>query len=957
MAGMRLKTVLLALLLVSIMLGLLSIPPKQAAATSSANSDWVRNAIETITCCQWDPQYQAFRTSPYGETFNYWTDDHGKLLDLFALNLTGSYSGIPADTWANRIRDFIYTHTLSGGYLLRKVTNIQPKIVNAGPLNFTVHDYMIQLSGNLSKSRDRSLQVTYWAKNQPMVYIQGQVLTYNETEKDLSYNSTWTLTGYSIIDGTGAAEPYVTLEQVWDKTDFTLIIDYTLLAHRPELQVTYTLRAKAGLSNVLVSVPLDLLDDIGPVPASGKPLSYAWVWIPGYADQRAVDNYTAPENFLTDKSKWNQTWFMIHMHNQPDAPSTSHAIIADWGEYKPLLIGIDNQLDPNFAFRHLPNSLHYVRQNVSLGFMQAGRSQKWTVKYYFLDNHDWTNLAPVYQELFAGRDLSDLDLSMDYEYGTVVYGLAKLYAVRHDIDDWNLALRLHRYWYFMFNRANNGTYIRDLGFMLRATVLLLQAGNSGLPWYAYLQSTLSFVLNKLLYVQNLTPSDKNYGGFREWFYYNSTEQKQYFGWTYLDYLASGLMGLEAYYDYMPNSTVLERINIAKNTMFVTADGSIGIYSDADGIAIDEDTGTTFKSAMLAEAFSHPLALGVSNSTYTLRAVNHVWWRSSLNSTRSVVYIGDDKFETNTETQPWGFVGWYTWVTRTAASNPFSVQFIQSNNHANMTDWALVDDQFNLTVQAKNEIVTVSLPSDRAPAGFYSSNLQTWSWDNVKSLVTVSYPSDGAASVLTAIYPQTWRINYSGTYLRITWNSTSGSYTFKGIYPNFPQQRLVVQNSTTAFSLDRSSGIYWVVTANSTRTAAETIYLDYGAPLGWIFSSVPMPTASIMSPSIYGNFSISANQSFTVKVDTGSFLHGPRLVQIKNGFNPAGNGTYSAGEYSLQVKGRPNFLFVEVTVTFEQGLGTGTTVIVILGSVGALAGAGVVVVARGRIKNWLSQSKT
>jgi len=945
---------LLALLLLNI-IAPLNFQSNQVSAATSSNADWVRNAIETITAYQWDPKYQAFRTSPYGETFNYWTDDHGKLLDLFTLNLTGSYSGVDANIWANRIRAFIYTHTLSSGYLLRKVTNIQPKVVNADPQNFTVHDYMIQLTGNLTKTKDRSLLVTYWAKDQRMVYIQGQVISYNSTEYDLSYNPANYLTGYSIVDGTGAAEPYVTLEQVWDKGDFILVIDYTMTAHRPELEVTYSLQAKKILSNIEVTVPLDLLDDIGPVPASGKPLSYAWLWIPGYPDQRPVDNYATPQTFPI--ANWNQSWYMIHMHNQPDAPSTSHAIIADWGQYKPLLRSITNQLDPAFTYRHLPNSLHYLRQRANLGQLITGQTRTFTVRYYFLDNHDWTNLAPIYQELFAGRDLSDLDLSMDYEYGTVVYGLAKLFSVRGDLDDWNLALRLHRYWYYMFNRANNGTYIRDLGFMLRATVLLLQAGNSGLPWYAYLQSTLPFVLNKLLYVQNLNATQSNYGGFREWFYYNSTEQKQYFGWTYIDYLASALMGLEAYYDYSPNSTVLQRINIAKNTVFIPSDGSIGLYSDPEGTNIDKDTGTTFKSAMLAQAFSHSLALGVSNSTYTLRAINHLWWRSSLNSTRSVVYVGSDKFETNTETQPWGFVGWQTWVSRTASTYPFSVRFIQSNNRANMTDWVVSGDVWNLTIQAKNEAVTVTLPSDRAPAGFYSGLTQSWTWDGIKTILSLTYPTGGANQVIVSIYPQIWRINYSGSYLKVAWNSTGGSYVFKGIYPNFPQQRLVVLNSTTAFNLDRSSQIYWILTANSTATKPETVWFHYGANLGWIYSSVPMPQGLMADPSIRGNFTIATNQTFTVKIDTGIYQHGPRLVQIKNGFNPAGNGTYSAGVYSLVVKGRPNFVFVEVTVTFEQGLGTGTTIIIILGSVGALAGAGVVVVARGKIKQWVSQSKT
>jgi hypothetical protein len=117
---------------------------------------------------------------------------------------------------------------------------------------------------------------------------------------------------------------------------------------------------------------------------------------------------------------------MIHTHDKPHGFSNSLAIVAGWGANKTAAGAVDNALtgSPLPPNRLSPN-LHWLKQYAVLSSMTSGESKHFSLKYYFLNGHDWTNLYQTYHEIFTlWPSLAGTDPSQVYQYGALVYGLA-----------------------------------------------------------------------------------------------------------------------------------------------------------------------------------------------------------------------------------------------------------------------------------------------------------------------------------------------------------------------------------------------------------------------------------------------------------------------------------------------------------------------------------------------------
>jgi hypothetical protein len=480
---------------------------------------------------------------------------------------------------------------------------------------------------------------------------------------------------------------------------------------------------------------------------------------------------------------------MVHIHDKFDGTASSFAIIVDWGSNKTGLVAVDDQLYGS----PLPNprvddTLHYLRQYYQLpANMTPGSTASFEVKYYFLAAHDWLNLAPVYQELMT-RNLNNTDLSSTYEYGVIVYGLAKLYQASSNLRDYNLAKRIESYWYSTFTAtgplpARNGTYAQSIGFMIRAELLLAQIGaHADQNLFAAHAST---VMNELLEMQDTTPTDQDFGMIRERLFESANGTVRY-GNSYIDFQAIAISAMSEYMSYSGYNTTLRlRLNLLTNHLFLTTlkpkygivnydtktqNESVQIigpyrvacWLNTSSNFIDADV-ATYKNGLLLDAFTHAYSIGFSNSTFTLREVSYLWSNSVLTPSTIAYVEWSDRKETNTETTPWGVWGWREWVdSMLAATNRrIALIYLQPSNAINslidITWRSTSDNQFQLryTLNASRNfnstLLTDTSPTYVNQTSQYTGPSGTWQWNPIdQTLTTATYNVSQSSPVTITI---------------------------------------------------------------------------------------------------------------------------------------------------------------------------------------------------------------
>jgi hypothetical protein len=150
------------------------------------------------------------------------------------------------------------------------------------------------------------------------------------------------------------------------------------------------------------------------------------------------------------------------------------------------------------------------------------------------------------------------------------------------------------------------------------------------------------------------------------------------------------------------------------------------------------------------------------------------------------------------------------------------------------------------------------------------------------------------------------------------------------------------NSTGSYDVTSSDPTYFRLSITAKTNGPQSIWLIYDANLGWVKANFPMPVGSIGERSVYGKFTL-VTSNLTIQVDTGIYPYNPRMGQLVNATNPAGNGTYTDGIYEITVKPLPDKTVVELTFTWEpEGIGTATLIIV---STVAVVVAGVIYARR------------
>ena len=751
-----------------------------------------RSAFDYLISTLWNSRVGAFMTSPKTEPYNFWTDDQAKILNLLTLDYSGVYVNQTADEWGVAIRNYISSVTMTDtGYVLRRTLSpLIPFVSNGDIRNFLVGNNLFDMRGDLTISKDLSNRIVYDPQGKTVAYIQGHVLNYNGTDHDLSTVQQPTSVQIIVAGGT------IDLRQTWSYPDFILNIDYFLQANRSYLLIKYTLIAKKFLCGPpKLVVPLDQLDSIGStVSPDGPHIGYGWFWAPGYPDQRAVDG-AAPQHLLggpdTPVAKWNQTWYMVHIHDKFDGTTSSFAIIVDWGTNKTGLVAVDNQLYgtplPN---PRVDDTLHYLRQYYQLPTnMTPGSTASFEVKYYFLAAHDWLNLAPVYQELMS-RNLNNTDLSSTYEYGVIVYGLVKLYQVSGNLDDYTLARRIENYWYNTFTAtgplpARNGTYAQSIGFMIRAELLLAKIG--ALADQNLFAAHATTVMNELLAMQDTTPTDQNFGMIRERLFEGANGTVRY-GNSYIDFQAIAISAISEYISYNGyNTTLRSRLNLLTNHLFLTTlkpnygivnyntktqnesvqiigPYRIACWLNTSSNFIDADV-ATYKNGLLLDAFTHAYSIGFSNSTFTLREVSYLWSNSVLNPSAIAYVEWSGRKETNTETTPWGVWGWREWVDSmlAATNHRIALIYLQPSNAINglidITWRSTSDNQFQLqyTLNASRNfnstLLTDTSPTYVNQTSQYEGPSRLWLWNPIdQTLTTATYNISQSSLVTIAI---TW----------------------------------------------------------------------------------------------------------------------------------------------------------------------------------------------------------
>ena len=681
-------------------------------------------------------------------------------------------------------------------------------------------------------------------------------------------------------------------------------------------------------------------------------------------------------------ANWNQTWYITHIRDKFDGTVGSYAVITDWGTNKTKLVAVDNSLVGSaLPAQRMPNAFHWLRQFAGLGDVSG--TQDFSFNYYFLASHDWVNLSPVYSELMT-KDLTNLDLSSVYQYGAIIYGLAKLYQARGIMDDYSLAMRIHRYWYNTWQAESSGhwgSYMQSLPYILRGSIILRQVGL--VSDRVYLDATIVKLTNELINSQNLNPAEANYGMYQEKRWWNSTSGIQYWGNSYLDFVGPAIKALSDKLDYGgADATIQDSITLAQSHLFLSDGGtSYGIvywdpiaqkevlqyivadrvvcYLNATNTVIDADI-YTYKNALLVEALANPKSLGWSNANFVLRELSYLWRNSQLNET--VVYVDAARSETNTETQPWGVVGWRSWIDSmlTTTGGYVGLTFISpstANFRITTASWTnlanLKQLSFNVTTSLAFEVKAVADPQ---PTGVWSSApIWTWSYNTSAQMLTASvdpitFPSEAQVDIT---WPsENWRITTVGCYDKITWNGIAGiTYNFTGLHSVFPFTRVVVVNSTAAFDVRDSTSKYLKLYATPETNGAHSIWIWYCAAQGWIYSDAPMPVGIVSTQTCYGRFVVGSHVTISIEINTGVYNYGPRMGQLVNATSPYGNGTYVSYRYSLTVKPMPDKATIEEAFTWEPS-GPGSGILIIVGTTAVVIIGGVVYISRKRIKKWV-----
>ncbi len=469
------------------------------------------------------------------------------------------------------------------------------------------------------------------------VYVDD--LSVKKYEDDLiEYSFETAITDWMVVDRQPEA---VDLIQIVEDEAIRVVFNYTLARAKPYLLLNVTVNSIGSypLREVWIHNAFDQLDFYGtPLYAGAYPLGYRYVYFPGYGEV-AADN-TEPQHLLTwwVKNAWNRNYFVIHMRDIPDIFDRSLAIAVILGN-KTLLDALDN------VEVIQPYKLHWLKMYYALGDIDVGASKTYTMKYVFLNAHDWSNMA-AYDPFFSNIDsYENLDLSLTHQYGSILYGLAKLYYHTGNPKYYTLAERIWSYYYNMFTRTGNGTYLQSFPFAIKAAILLWQKTNN-VTYYNAAVTLGSHLLSR----QQLNPLARNYGGFREW---GGAE------YVYLDFEAPAGGVLRDLYMLTGDERYRTAHQAFVQSLFIDPEGFIACYRDPDGIQVDTDL-PSYKAALFLVAST----MGW-NDTLTLRAISHVWQRASYTPDRlwiNVTYRGLPwGQEPSSESMGWGLAAWLAYA--------------------------------------------------------------------------------------------------------------------------------------------------------------------------------------------------------------------------------------------------------------------------------------------------------
>jgi hypothetical protein len=358
--------------------------------------------------------------------------------------------------------------------------------------------------------------------------------------------------------------------------------------------------------------------------------------------------------------------------------------------------------------------------------------------------------------------------------------------------------------------------------------------------------------------------------------------------------------------------------------------------------------------MIAQAYASILDDLGYNKPIAMRAISQLWWKSTLNGTHTAIYVDSGKYETNSETQPWGAVGWHAWMLSASAltgSASMTIMSILSSGKANMTNlaWSAGSQYgtYSITMQLPSgESLKARVSAAKEIAGVYMNGASSlsYAWQASNSLAEISFsvPSSGSY-VLQVRYPITFDIHTNYPYSCISWTGSGGTKNFTG-YMSANERIGIVNASQTGYYLGFVYPEWWIL-VNDTSGGSNQVCMVYNKKLGWVFSNSPMPNSIYGEQSLMGNFTLSG--PLHVKADSGVFAYGPRMAQLEGLTVPYGNGTWSAYRYDLVVVPIPGYAYGQIYVTWEQA-GPGTATMIVVGII-AVSAAGVIYVARKKIK--------
>jgi len=498
---------------------------------------------------------------------------------------------------------------------------------------------------------------------------------------------------------------YVEAVQSYEDNDVNLTIRFRFSLHQAYLTQIMKFQNKHSdyKTGILFHNAFDGLSTIITGEGSMR-TAYSSVWIPEIG-RRSPDPDLAITTLFYPEERWKwateHDYFIVELKQIPEwSGCLGLAVkVSNWALHDIMNTRSDNT---TLWGEDTGKYLHYLTYSFEFEVLE-NETKDLTTKILCLNGYDFTNPS-VYDHYFMNlENYPDLDLSMNYHIGMIVYTLAKYLQIQN-IDPYGMAEGSWSYYKHTFTSHDNGSYLMTTGKMIEASMILYRVLDQE-KYLNFAKQLADYLVNDIQLSDGRFPMKHNNVtyldcqgvcviGLRLMQDYDSTYKTAY---------QKGLSAI--HYGFKPYG--YHRIPVGYVGDNVPDEKRLFVY--ANSTHIDDDF-WTYKASYVARA-----SLG-ENQTLTILGLSRVWSRTAWNATHLFIWNSESTpehpiswitplYDTNSETQPWGLITWLEIAKHQRHTLQYYFEFLKEHKAILYAD--LTQAHANYTVYAPNEEGTIS----------------------------------------------------------------------------------------------------------------------------------------------------------------------------------------------------------------------------------------------------------